>query len=136
MKKILLFALLVMTVLTGCANRNGAKIRGHNNNSHNVIVNGDAISIGGKGTVIGSGRFVTKDIAVGDFSYIQLSGTPNVNFTQKSGSGNIRAQNFIAKNVDARTSGSGSIDCYASDNIKTSSKGSGRIRYYGNPRVN
>lgn len=50
-----------------------------------------------------------------------------------SGVGNIDAKDLKAKKVEARVSGVGGIDCYASDYIKGNVSGVGGLKYGGHP---
>lgn len=50
-----------------------------------------------------------------------------------SGVGNIDAKELKAKRVDARVSGVGGIDCYASEYISGNVSGVGGLKYGGNP---
>ena len=53
-----------------------------------------------------------------------------------AGSGDINATELKVENVNARISGSGSIRCYATENLTGGVSGSGNVAYKGNPQIN
>ena len=53
-----------------------------------------------------------------------------------AGSGDINATELKVDNVNARISGSGSIRCYATENLTGGVSGSGNVAYKGNPQIN
>ena len=73
-----------------------------------------------------------------------ISGSGNVLLDGKSteaeyriaGSGDINATELKVDNVNARISGSGSIRCYATENLTGGVSGSGNVAYKGNPQIN
>ncbi|MCI1779955.1 MAG: DUF2807 domain-containing protein [Bacteroidales bacterium] len=94
-----------------------------------------------KAKVSGSGNMDVYEIksvsisgTLGGSGNIRFSGkTVNANY-RVAGSGTIMASDLKAQFVKARTSGSGDIDCYASEKIEGSSIGSGSIIYKGKPK--
>ena len=72
---------------------------------------------------------------------VNISGSGNVLLDGKSteaeyhiaGSGDINATELKVENVNARISGSGSIRCYATENLTGGVSGSGNVAYKGKP---
>lgn len=96
------------------------------------------------GAIIDSGSagdcIVTKIACSGDVkastsssSDIKLAGTcRNASFSASS-AGSIYAKDLIAKDVEARTSSAGDIECNASGVLSTSVSSAGKVRYKGEP---
>ena len=84
-----------------------------------------------------------KRISTSD-TQVNISGSGNVLLDGKSteaeyhiaGSGDINATELKVENVNARISGSGSIRCYATENLTGGVSGSGNVAYKGNPQIN
>ena len=66
---------------------------------------------------------------------LKLGGTTDLIEITSEGVGSINAQNLIAKHAVIRSSGVGSVKCYASESIDVTNNGVGSITYYGNPEV-
>ncbi len=85
----------------------------------------------------------SKRISTSD-TQVNISGSGNVLLDGKSteaeyhiaGSGDINATELKVENVNARISGSGSIRCYATENLTGGVSGSGNVAYKGNPQIN
>ena len=86
---------------------------------------------------------VQERISTSD-TQVNISGSGNVLLDGKSteaeyhiaGSGDINATELKVENVNARISGSGSIRCYATENLTGGVSGSGNVAYKGNPQIN
>ena len=52
-----------------------------------------------------------------------------------NGAGDVDAQSLQAQKAEVQVHGAGNVDVYASDTLKASIAGVGRIRYYGDPSV-
>ena len=48
----------------------------------------------------------------------------------------VQQEAGLGKDFDARISGSGSIRCYATENLTGGVSGSGNVAYKGNPQIN
>ncbi|KXX67721.1 GIN domain-containing protein [Flammeovirga sp. SJP92] len=90
--------------------------------------------------VSGSGSALIDDITVRNLSAnvsgsgnVQLQGMSSTFTARVSGSGNISDYNLISSDVDAQSSGSGSISFTCNDKLYAKVSGSGNILYKGNP---
>lgn len=82
----------------------------------------------------------TSPLALTTFeTHINGSGSLTLNGTADSalfgidGTGSIKARNLTCKKAEVSIDGAGSVEIYASESIKASVNGTGRIVYYGNP---
>lgn len=66
---------------------------------------------------------------------LALGGTTDVIDVKSEGVGSINTQKLFAKDVVMRSSGVGSVKCYASNSIDINNTGVGSVTYYGNPTV-
>lgn len=66
---------------------------------------------------------------------LTLGGTTSFVEVFSEGVGNVNTQNLIAEEAVIRSSGVGSVKCYASEVIDLTNSGVGGITYYGNPAV-
>ena len=73
------------------------------------------------------------DVSCSGVGSINISGEANEAEYSCSGVGNINAKEMIARDVKARISGVGGIECYASDYINGSVTGVGGLKYGGHP---
>lgn len=64
---------------------------------------------------------------------LTLGGTTSFVEIFSEGVGNVNTQNLIAEEVVIKSSGVGSVKCYASEVIDLTNSGIGSITYYGNP---
>ena len=74
------------------------------------------IVLSGAGDLIASGE--TRDAAI-----------------TLSGAGKVDAKNLLAVNAKANSTGVGSLDVYAKEQLDAKATGVGEINYYGNPKV-
>lgn len=92
-------------------------------------------------SVSGSGGIVC-DNAMASTAKASISGSGNITIKgsageavlKVTGSGNIDAETLATKRTSASITGSGTIACHATDEINTSTTGSGNISYQGNPK--
>ena len=94
-----------------------------------------AINIAGSGNV--TLARLTCDLckaAISGSGSIKVTGTARLANFKVSGSGGINAGKLIADEVTAMVSGSGSITCHAVEVMEGDMKGSGIIRYRGDPK--
>jgi len=66
---------------------------------------------------------------------LTLGGTTDFLEITSESVGNINSEKLIAKKAIIRSSGVGSVKCYASESIDLTNNGVGSITYYGNPTV-
>ncbi len=66
---------------------------------------------------------------------LTLGGSTEFIEIESEGVGSVNTQKLIAKNAVVRSSGVGSVKCYASDSIDLNNNGVGSLTYYGNPTV-
>ncbi len=66
---------------------------------------------------------------------LSLGGSANFLVIESEGVGSVNAENMRAKNAIIKSSGVGSVKCYASESIDLTNSGVGSITYYGNPTV-
>jgi len=52
-----------------------------------------------------------------------------------SGAGDLDARNLLAKSAKANSTGVGSVDVYASEQLEAKSSGVGEINYFGSPKI-
>lgn len=64
---------------------------------------------------------------------LTLGGTTNFVEITSEGVGNVKTQDLMAKKAVIKSSGVGSVKCYASESIDLINSGVGSITYYGNP---
>ncbi len=63
----------------------------------------------------------------------EIKGTGEKAKFDVTGSGDIDANDFVTKSAEAQTTGSGNINCHATESLDAHIMGSGDIRYSGNP---
>ena len=88
-------------------------------------------------TVTGSGGITTRTIQCKSLNCrgnISIKGSAGEAVLKVTGSGNIDAGTLATKRTSASITGSGTIACHATDEINTSTTGSGYISYQGNPK--
>jgi hypothetical protein len=91
-------------------------------------------------TLRGSGNIVVSQMA-GDNLVVNLPGSGNITVTgtaatlnvNLSGSGNVYCGELKAKSATVTLNGSGEVEVFANQNLDASMRGSGTIRYSGNP---
>lgn len=66
---------------------------------------------------------------------LSLGGSANFLVIESEGVGSVNTENMRAKNAIIKSSGVGSVKCYASESIDLTNSGVGSITYYGNPTV-
>lgn len=66
---------------------------------------------------------------------LTLGGTADLVDIKTEGVGSMDTQRLRAKKVVVRSSGVGSVKCFASEEIDISSNGVGSITYFGNPKI-
>src|SRR6056297_2824087 len=95
----------------------------------------NAISLSGSGDIVGKTtlKSETLDTAMSGSGDITLSGNTTDFSATISGSGDIKAFDLAADNVDATVSGSADIKVTANKMLKARVSGSGDITYRGNP---
>lgn len=95
-----------------------------------------AISVNGSGDIklqqINSEKCSASISGSGD---IALSGKTSAAQYRISGSGEIEASGLEAVNVEATTSGSGSISCFVNGKLSGNVSGSGDVGYKGSPQT-
>ena len=64
---------------------------------------------------------------------LTLGGTTDFVEIKSEGVGSINSQDLLAKKAVIRSSGVGSVKCYASESVDLINSGVGSITYYGNP---
>ena len=111
----------------------------------------------------GSGKIATKDIIKEDDFTINMAGSGELNLLlfvldldctmagsgkvfltgeaenfdcSKAGSGYLYAYDFICKQIDISSAGSGMSEVNVTKNLEVSSVGSGNVYYKGNPKIN
>lgn len=120
-----------------------------------TMVDINALSVGGSGSIYGDGTIKTGNIGLyvsgsgnieldlsADELKTRVSGSGQISLTGDaksldahiSGSGSVKAQDISVKTVDAAVSGSGSIYIEATEEIKAKISGSGNIYYTGDPK--
>ena len=89
----------------------------------------------------GVGAFVLKrldtrtlEVSCSGVGSIKLNGRADDAEYSCSGVGSIEAKDLKARNVEARVSGVGGIDCYASEYINGRVSGVGGLKYAGHPK--
>ena len=96
-----------------------------------------------KATQIGNGRVAVDDIVATKVSATINTGNGSVNISGKCenavlkmvGSGMIAADRLKAQNVQCKILGTGSIGCWATENLSVRGIGSTKIYYKGSPKV-
>lgn len=90
--------------------------------------------------VRGSGNITIKELETIDVvasaagsGDINLVGRAQTALYEVKGSGNIAAKNLESKDVECNVSGSGNIDLSATQSLKAQVRGSGNVRYKGQP---
>lgn len=66
-------------------------------------------------------------------SDLTLKGNCDKFYISLSGAGNVKARDFIAKNVKVDISGASDADVFASESLDAEVSGVGSVNYYGNP---
>ena len=77
----------------------------------------------------------STDVAIAGSGTVKLSGSSQEAELKISGSGDLYASGYQAKRVSATVSGSGNIECYATEFLKARTSGSGSVGYKGNPEI-
>lgn len=77
----------------------------------------------------------TTDVAIAGSGTVKLNGSTQEAELKISGSGDLYASGYQAKRVSASVSGSGNIECYATEFLKARTSGSGSVGYKGNPEL-
>lgn len=104
---------------------------------NNIHCNDLSLSIAGSGDMkinnaVTSG---STDVAIAGSGTVKLSGSSQEAELKISGSGDLYASGYQAKRVSATVSGSGNIECYATEFLKARTSGSGSVGYKGNPEI-
>ena len=104
---------------------------------NNIHSNDLSLSIAGSGDMkinnaVTSG---STDVAIAGSGTVKLSGSSQEAELKISGSGDLYASGYQAKRVSATVSGSGNIECYATEFLKARTSGSGSVGYKGNPEI-
>lgn len=68
-------------------------------------------------------------------SYLEAQGLADRALYSATGGSKVQAGNLVAKDVEASCSSVGTIECHATDNLKTHTSGQGRIGYKGHPKM-
>jgi hypothetical protein len=74
------------------------------------------------------------DCSIAGSGTVKLVGDADSFDCSKAGSGNFSGYDFVCKNIDISSAGSGSAEVTALDFLKAESAGSGTIYYKGNPK--
>jgi hypothetical protein len=93
-------------------------------------------------SISGSGSFSCEDAIQSKTFSVRVSGSGNINLKGESeqadivisGSGKVRGDDFRIARADIRVSGSGDIDVFVTEELRSRISGSGTIRYSGNPQ--
>ncbi len=98
---------------------------------------GDAfrVSISGSGSLMGEIRYGKVGVHVSGSGTVELGGEANRLEASVSGAGRIMARLLAARDASAQVSGSGLLELRVRDTLAAQNSGSGRIRYFGDPRV-
>lgn len=96
-----------------------------------------------KARVIGNGRMSVRGIKANQVEgaldtgngTLAISGTADNAKLSCTGTGHIQADALVAKEVNARVLGTGSIGCTPTVSLSTSGAGSGKVYYNGNPVI-
>lgn len=92
------------------------------------------LDIAGSGNVIAENLKVNKlELDIAGSGDVRLSGTAEDFEVEISGSGEIEAYDFIAKNVSIKASGSADANVHATTTLQTKISGSADINYKGEP---
>ncbi len=91
--------------------------------------------------VIGNGRLAIHNLDVPELSCNVVTGRGTITVSGRceaasyslTGTGTIQADNMKAKDVSTRIVGTGTIGCYASDELSVHGIGSGTVYYTGSP---
>ena len=92
--------------------------------------------------IAGSGNITARDITVNTLK-VDVSGSADFSATGKaenmiadvSGSGDIKTTDFETEKADISISGSGSAKVWVTRHLKADIRGSGSVRYKGNPAI-
>jgi hypothetical protein len=92
------------------------------------------VDIGGSGDVnLGTTTATELSVSILGSGSCNVKGTGDKAQYTITGSGDISAGEFKTKAAEAHTTGSGTINCHASESIDAQITGSGDINYLGNP---
>ncbi len=114
----------------------------HVSGSGNISADGiDCSSL--EGSISGSGDVKLLNARVETSASTSIAGSGSFTLSGKgqeakyeiAGSGDIRAENFVATRVETSIAGSGDIKCHATDFLKVRNSGSGNVGYKGNPEL-
>ncbi len=99
------------------------------------VVDANKLIIGlkGSGNITLNVKATKLDIDLGGSGKIELMGSAKDFKIDSKGSGKLDAEYLLCENVDASISGSGRATVHAKNNLKTRIKGSGVVKYAGNP---
>lgn len=93
--------------------------------------------------VMGNGRMSVRDIQMTNVEASILSGHGTISIfgnaqnvrLKVTGAGQIQADELQASDVDCTVTGTGIINCYATENLKYGGVGSGKVFYRGTPEI-
>lgn len=93
--------------------------------------------------VMGNGRLSVRDIQVTNAEVSILSGHGTISIfgsahnarLKVTGAGQIQADELKANDVDCTVTGTGIINCYATEKLKYGGMGSGKVFYRGTPEI-
>lgn len=95
------------------------------------------LRVEGNGTIIANDIHTTSLNASTNYGAgrIILNGKAGKAKLSSLGTGTIEAGNLEAKQVSVRITGTGNVDCYATEKLSYSGSGSGKVYYKGDPEV-
>jgi hypothetical protein len=98
---------------------------------------GDAFqaAISGSGRLIGEIRYSKVKINLSGSGTVELGGEADRLEAALSGSGRVLARQLKTREASAHVSGSGLLELRVRDFLEARNSGAGRIRYFGDPRV-
>lgn len=104
---------------------------------NNIHCNDLSLSIAGSGDMKINDAVTSgcTNVAIAGSGTVKLSGSSQEAELKISGSGDLYASGYQAKRVSATVSGSGNIECYATEFLKARTSGSGSVGYKGNPEI-
>lgn len=104
---------------------------------NNIHCNDLSLSIAGSGDMKINNAVTSgcTNVAIAGSGTVKLSGSSQEAELKISGSGDLYASGYQAKRVSATVSGSGNIECYATEFLKARTSGSGSVGYKGNPEI-
>lgn len=93
-------------------------------------------------SIAGAGNITIKSMNT-EKTKVQISGSGDIQMAGKTseaqytvnGSGDINAQGMKSQDASCKIAGSGTIKCYSDQSLKIRVRGTGKVKYKGNPMV-